>query len=303
MIFTAEPPLIQRRLRLLQNEGGIKLTYKDLCNEITALGFETELESEERVLKAANRALMTIFTERPLYKKLTMFKSKLTPTIQIRTVSHVGGEDITIKYEGAKSYSFTTYGTGRCFVQGGSPIKTVDFSEEGEIHRGFLNGSGFLRFVGEYSYTVLDLAIFSETFSEKAEDIPTLSDFREYEMKKCCSDFLAFISPPTDEYGMTIEGATLKGGIMSIPESYSGKINLVYKSAPQKLTGNLDEEIILPSGCEHLPALLASAYVWLDDEDDKAQYYMSLYREAMSAVKYYDRESFDNKYYNVNGWA
>ena len=279
------------------------MTYKDLCNEITALGFETELESEERVLKAANRALMTIFTERPLYKKLTMFKRKLTPTIQIRTVSHVGGEDITIKYEGAKSYSFTTYGTGRCFIQGGSPIKTVDFSEEGEIHRGFLNGSGFLRFVGEYSYTVLDLAIFSETFSEKAEDIPTLSDFREYEMKKCCSDFLAFISPPTDEYGMTIEGATLKGGIMSIPESYSGKINLVYKSAPQKLTGNLDEEIILPSGCEHLPALLASAYVWLDDEDDKAQYYMSLYREAMSAVKYYDRESFDNKYYNVNGWA
>ena len=279
------------------------MTYKDLCGEITALGFETELESEERVLSAVNRALMTIFTERPLYKKLTLFKKQLSPILKTDTVNHVGGKDVTVEYKGARSYSFKTSGTGRCVITEDGTAVTVDFSENAELHRGFLHGDGALRFTGEYSYTVYDITLFGEIFSEKTEDIPALSDFRDYDMSKYCGDFLGFVSAPTDECGMAIEGALLEGCVMSIPEAYSGKINLTYKSAPKKLTGNLDEEIPLPLGCEHLPALLASAYVWLDDDSDKAQYYMTLYREAMSAVKYYGREKIDSKYYDVNGWA
>lgn len=279
------------------------MTYKDLCSEITALGFETELESEERVLSAANRALMTIFTERPLYKKLTLFQHNISPIAKVRTVKHIGGEEVSVKYEGAKAYSFTAKGNGKYIIHTRNSSKTFDFSESETVHRGFLNGTGFLRFIGEYSYTVYDLAIFGETVSEALEDIPMLSDFSEYEMSKCCDDFLAFASLPTDENGIPIDGASVLGGVMSIPSDYSGKISLVYKSAPRKLSGNLDEEVILPYGCEHLPALLASAYVWLDDDADKAQYYMTLYREAISAVKYYDREKIDSKYYDVNGWA
>lgn len=279
------------------------MTYNDLCSEITALGFETELESEERVLNAANRALLTIFTERPLCKRLTLFKNKLSPIIRMSRISHKGGEDVSVQYEGAKAFSFKAHGTGRCVVLEKSSPAVIDFSENGRVYRGFLHGNGALRFIGDYSYTVYDLAIFDEIFSESVDDIPVVSDFCEYVLREYCDDFLAFISSPTDEYGQAIEGASLRCGIMSIPESYSGKISLIYKSAPKKLTGNLDEEILLPPGCEHLPALLASAYVWLDDDADKAQYYMTLYKEAVAAVKYYDRESIDSKYYDVNGWA
>ena len=90
---------------------------------------------------------------------------------------------------------------------------------------------------------------------------------------------------------------------MRIPESYFGKINLIYKRAPEKLVGNPDDDVPVPDGCEHLLPLLAASYVWLDDDPEKSQYYMSLYREAMSAVKYYDRAHIDNSYHVINGWA
>ncbi len=246
---------------------------------------------------------MTIFTERPIYKSVTLFNRQLTPILQMRTVNHTGEENIAIKFEEAKAYSFRTYGKGRYVVQYRSSAQSFDFSKSGELHRGFLDGYGFLRFIGEHSYTVCDLAIFDELLGESIEDIPTLSDFSEYDMSKLCEDFLSFVSLPTDEYGTIIEGSTLCGSTLTVPSSHTGRINLTYKAAPKKLSGKPGEQITLPHGCEHLPALLASAYVWLDDDADKAQYYMSLYREAMSAVKYYDREKIDNKYYDVNGWA
>lgn len=279
------------------------MNYKDLCNEITALGFETELESEERVLCAANRALNTIFTERPLYRTLELYARKIAPVESIKKLKHVGGERIDVNFKDAKAYSFRTWGSGRCVIIKTGYYEVIDFSEDGALHRGFLHGTGIMSFVGNYSYDVYDIEIFDEIFSENKEDIPYFSDFREYEMKKYRDDFLAFVSMPTDENGIKIEGALLQDGIMRIPSDYSGKINVIYKSAPRKLTGRLSEEIILPVGCEHLPALLASAYVWLDDDAEKAQYYMSLYREAMSAVKYYNREKIDNEYHDVNGWA
>ena len=279
------------------------MTYKDLCADITALGFETEIESEERVLNAVRRALMTIFTERPLYKKLTFFKPKLSPLLRIESITHHGGEECEVKFNGARAYSFKTDGVGRCILKDGSVESVIEFSKTNELHRGFLHGSGTFTFVGEYSYTVYEIRVFSEIYSDDPDKIPSGFGDTEYDMMSFCDDFLAFASLPTDEYGRVISGSSLSGGIMSIPESYSGKINLTYKRAPQRLTGNLDEEIILPYGCEHLPALLASSYIWLDDDADKAQYYMSLYREGISAVKYYNREKIDNAYHTVNGWA
>ena len=281
------------------------MTYNDLCNEIISLGFETELESGERVLSAVNRALMTIFTERPLYKELTFFSRQITPMIEHEVIHHKGGEKVLISYsDEAKAYSFRTDGKGRyAVVLRSESGKTFDFSKSGELHRGFLEGAGAIFLIGDYSYTAYNFAIFDELFGDKVEDIPVISDYLKFKMSDYCDDFLSFVSLPTDEEGKEITDAQLNGGVMSIPRSYTGKIQLVYKSAPKTLSGNPNEEIILPVGCEHLPALLASAYVWLDDDAEKAQYYMSLYREAMSAVKYYGKDISNGAYYDVNGWA
>jgi hypothetical protein len=88
-----------------------------------------------------------------------------------------------------------------------------------------------------------------------------------------------------------------------IPSDFSGKITLTYKRGAKNVTGIADEKILVPEGCGHLVALLAASYIWLDDDSEKAEYYMSLYREGMSAVKYYNRLQIGANYLSTNGWA
>ena len=64
------------------------MTYNDLCNDVISLGFENELESPERMLNAARRALAIIYTERPIYKKLTVMKPKISPILKSSISSH-----------------------------------------------------------------------------------------------------------------------------------------------------------------------------------------------------------------------
>ena len=49
--------------------------------------------------------------------------------------------------------------------------------------------------------------------------------------------------------------------------------------------------------------LLAAAYVWLDDDAEKAQYYMSLYRDGMASLKLYSPRCVSTEYEDVTGWA
>ena len=278
------------------------MTYKDLCADIACLGFETEFDSPERVLNATNRALMIIYTERPLYGTVTINRPKIFPTAKIDDFSHKGGE-ANLFICNARAYSFKTSGIGKYKIYEGENEKIFKFSQNVEYHRGFLHGEGKIEFLGEYSYSVYDFCLFDEIYSQNIEDIPTASEYAEYRIKDYADGFLSFVSLPADEQGRAIKDSSARGGVVKIPSSYSGRINIIYKKCAQRLLGNPDEEIILPDGCEHLLALLAASYVWLDDDADKAQYYLTLYREAMSGVKYYDRTAIDNSYHITNGWA
>ena len=278
------------------------MTYNDLCADVTALGFEDQLEADDRLLCATRRALRIIFTERPLHKVIRFFQSPISPVIKIDNISHMGGDVDTIPFN-AKAYSFKTTGNGsyRIIDEGGT--KTIDFSGSESIQKGFLFGEGRLEFLGNYSFTVYDLAIFDEITGKDESDIPLLCDFIEYDVKNYTDDFLAFSSPPENEYGIPISHASVGAGKIRIPANYIGKVRLPYKAAPASISGDPDEELVLPDGCEHLLALLVASFVWLDDDADKAQYYMNLYREGMAAVKFYDRSSVNSSYQDVLGWA
>ena len=269
---------------------------------MAALGFEGELELSDVVLHATERALKMIFTERPLLKLVQFYQKPINPVIRIEALTHSGKEGDSVPFN-AKAYSFRTTGEGSYRITDQSGTVTVDFSGIESVHKGFLHGDGKLEFLGNYSYTVYDLAIFDEILSGSEDDIPVLCDFIEYDVKSYAKDFLSFTSPPENELGVSIQGASVCGGKMRIPSSYNGKIRLLYKAAPTKITEGADEELTLPDGCEHLLSLLVASFVWLDDDAEKAQYYMNLYREAMAAVKYYDRAGVDTTYQDVIGWA
>ena len=278
------------------------MTYNDLCIEVAALGFESEIEPTADILRATKRALRMIFTERPMYKLIQFYQKPLNPVIKIKVLSHSGKETERISFD-AKAYSFRTTGDGSYRISDSGGTRTVDFSGMENLHKGFLYGEGTLEFIGNYSYTVYDLAIFDEILSKNEKDIPILCDFLEYDVSSHAADFLAFCSAPEDELGIPIANASVCGGKMRIPANYSGKIRLTYKAAPSDIGADTDGEIVLPDGCEHLLALLVASFIWLDDDSDKAQYYMNLYREAMAAVKFYDRAHLDSSYQDVIGWT
>ena len=79
--------------------------------------------------------------------------------------------------------------------------------------------------------------------------------------------------------------------------------NISYKAKPNLPSGAPDESLSLPPGCEHLLALLTAAYVWLDDDSDKAQSYMALYRDGINSVKLGNRRHIDKEFHDVYGWC
>ncbi len=278
------------------------MTYNELRSEVCALGFEPDIESEERLLFATNRAMNIIFTERPLYKTLSLSKPQMLPVFKTDSIEHKGSETLSLDVCG-KSYSFITSGTGGYTVQDSYGTEAHEFSANEKVHKGFLHGNAKIEFFGEYFYTVYSFAVFDELYGESENDIPLLDGFYEYDVKQHAPDFLSYISSPEDELGNSIPGAEVSAGTMSIPTDYFGRIFLKYKAAPKPIGKNGDESLVLPDGCEHLLPLLVSAYVWLDDDTDKAEYYMMLYRDGMAAVRAYNRSAIDSEYTVKDGWA
>ena len=279
------------------------MTYNDLREGVAALGFESEIENEDAVRHATARALRCIYTERPCYGTLVIGKNKIAPAVGLDRIYHRGGELLRIPLDGARSYSFRTSGIGAFEISDESGTRNFSFSGNDGLHRGFIHGSGELLFKGDYSYTVSNLALYDELFGPSVEDIPIAASHIEYNVKDYVNDFLSFILPPKDSSGRDIKGASVRGSTVSIPCEYEGDVTILYKKAASEPSGAPEEEITVPDGCEHLLPLIVAAYVWLDDDAERSQYYMSLYREGMSAVKYYGRAYVNSEYRDVNGWA
>jgi hypothetical protein len=277
------------------------MTYKELCDDVLALGFEVNIEDGERLLFAARRALNLIFTERPLYKTLELYENPKKPTVKLSDFLHRGGEIIEIPFS-QRAYSFTAHGEGSYRITDSSGERVIDF-KNGIAERGFLYGEGKIEFLGDYLYTVTGFALYNELFGSKSEDIPLADGKTEHEIIRHAPDFLSATDSPRDKTGRIIKGASVSGGKLFLPADFCGAVRLEYKLRAPEINGNSDEDFIVPEGCSHLVGLLTSAYYWLDDDAEKAEYYMSLYREAMIAVKLYTRPKSDAEYSVTDGWA
>ena len=276
------------------------MTYNDLCDEVTALGFETTIDSPERLFSAAKRALRTMLTEYPRFKTVTLYCLPLTPSASFKEIIHSGGEERLIRFSSSRALSFKSSGKGAVIINDERGERTVSFSGTLETSRQFLYGDGEITLVGEYSYAVLDLAFWKEITDDSVDSIPLLNTPREFDVKPLTDGFISFSGPPVDGDGREIEGARLEGTVLILPHSFKGSVSVSCKCGTDLSEAG---EIDIPSCCEHLLALLTASYYWLDDDSDKAQYYASLYREGMSALRYYTRARLDSDYKIGNGWA
>ena len=127
---------------------------------------------------------------------------------------------------------------------------------------------------------------------------------REYILAEEFVDFLCATCEAVDRVGRKIPGSSISSGVLTVPYEYKGEIIVKYrKRAPRVSINTPDAEFDIPAELEPLVPLLTASYIWLDDDPDKAQYYMSLYRDGMSGVKLYTRRGVDTRIADVTGWA
>jgi hypothetical protein len=81
-------------------------------------------------------------------------------------------------------------------------------------------------------------------------------------------------------------------------------VNLLYKRTPKVVLSVGDSaDLGISDRYGHLLSLLVASYVWLDDEEDKAVYYKSLYDEEAARLERDDRSIGDSRIKDVLGWC
>ena len=278
------------------------MTLNDIKKEVAHLGFESESAIDGSIESAVRRALSTVYTEHGPVGMGRIYQSSPIPKIHVPVIVHNSHDDEVISIDSG-SYAFVISGDGYFEVTDEDGARTEEFhTREGYVY-GNVKGCGTIRFCGEFRYTVYDLCIYEQVLAA-GEAPPRYASVREYDLKEYLPDFLCALSLALNSRGEIIAGSSVRSGVLRVPYEYAGEIILEYrKKAPAVSINAPDDELDIPSELEHLVALLTASYVWLDDDPEKAQYYMSLYRDGMSGVKLYTRKNVDTKFNDVTRWA
>ena len=278
------------------------MTLDELKNDVAALGFEGSVEDDDIFIASVNRALGLIYTDRPVSKTIVVHFDSPRITLKKEFIEHHSGEQITISVRG-RGLSFRTIGEGECIIQDEGGGSFVNFSTKNQLTRRKLKSSGTLTFSGDYYYTVSNLVVFDDLVSQNLTDVREYSPRKEALPTDYCEDFRAFAGPPRNIRGEIVREADLRDGRISVPYEFSGDIYLTYYRSPAKIS-EMDPSlrVDVSEECAPLLPLLTASFLWLDDDSAKAQYYMSLYRDAIANIKRFSTVRIDDEY-GVNGWA
>ena len=279
------------------------MTLNDIKKEVAHLGFESESAIDGSIEGATRRALSTIYTEHGARGTGRLYQSSPIPRRYIPAIAHTGKEEEVISLVWS-SYAFVVSGVGAFQVSdSGGNVRYEEFDTYNGYVHGKVIGAGVIRFKGDFRYTVYDLCIYSEAFAD-GEAPPRYGKMREYDLKDVFPDFLCAITAPKTADGEMIKNSSITGRRLLLPYDYTGEVLVEYrKSAPAVSINTPDLDLDIPDELKDLVPLLVAAYVWLDDDADKAQYYMSLYRDGMSAVKLYTRRCIDTEFDDTTRWA
>lgn len=280
------------------------MTLKELQNEVLSLMFETSFDDYTAFIAAANRALSVIHSERDRTEVLKIYKRALKPSFRLEHASHRAGTDLCFKLSGS-ALSFTAVGNGKVLFTDGENESEIDFSGNKSIIKKIIRtGNADLVFSGGYDYDIYELCSFDFLKSSDENEIPIFEELESFDIKKYDARFIAFSALPEDSSGRALEGARAEGRFLRLPRLYEGEVNVYYKRAPRYIKeGDIDGFIDVSDECSHLLPLLCAAYLLFDDNEGLSDYYLSLYKNGMSAVKVYNRSSLSSSYRDVLGWA
>jgi len=278
------------------------MTIYQLKDDVARLGFESEIEDEDHFIASANRALSVIYVDRPVTKTAIATLGGPRVAQKREFIEHFSKEVITIPFSGM-SLSFTSEGRGTCIITDSSGSNTVSLSMKDQLTKQFVNGDGYLTLTGDNYFTISNFAVFKDKTSNNTPDIPLYTPFRELNPSDWCNDFRAFAGPPCDKDGNPVDEVKLIDGRVRAPYELRCEVYLTYYRSPTLMSvDNILVPIDISNESAPLLPFLTAAFLWLDDDPAKAQYYMNLYRDLMANIKMFSTNKIDADY-RVNGWA
>jgi hypothetical protein len=300
------------------------MTVSDLYQAVAKLGFENSLEDDGVFLYAANRALLQVNAIRPHTKLLRLHHAPIANLLGGIGYDAVekGETDLIYTADGARGYAFEADGHGACYIErqdsatgAWQMIRDVSFDTDGfTLFRGLIDaaeGLVRLRFVGEYLYYIRGVALYGRLRSGKAEDVPAYGATVSYDLTAMADDFMDLAAPPmldgAERVALSADWSIEEEHILHLPREAAGNYLIEIHRRPKPITEDEDlannvAEIDLDEDlCALLPNLIAS-YVWADDEPEKAQYYLSLYREQSYSIEAKKKNLAPPKFVSVNGW-
>ena len=279
------------------------MTLNDIRDEVGELGFDEPPRNTAALVRAVRRALAVIYTERGVHAVARFFKRVPENTVAVKEIFHRGGEKITVE-AGYGAYSLFLSGKGSFTVTDGKDTVSYAFDTEGGRYCGYLKENATFTFIGEGCYSVYNFYLYPGFYSETKSAIPTSVGSEEYLISDIIPDYMSALGVPKSPGGSIIAGAKISTDRVTLPTSYSGEVIIEYRKAPASVSADApDKDLGLPRDTEHLVPLLPAAYMWLDDDIEKAYYYMSLYREGVAALKLYNTRAIDTGVGDVSGWA
>ena len=305
-------------------------TIEELYSSVAQLGFETTLESDERFFYAANRALLQVNRIKPLTSIYKLNHFPLDNLIEGNTFEPLCKDKKALIFvaDSPKSYYFECNGNGQVIIEKSNAIgetwETIGVVELSSLdgrfneYKGFIrDGADFvtgyvrLRFTGEYLYYIQNVAMYGSLISTETKHIPVYAKYVAYDIASLTSDFLSLVCPPivdakrnvgfvlNDDYFVENDCKIL------IPASTKGVFDICNNRKPKEITSDsreMDGEIDWNAElCALLPNLIAS-YIWVDDEPEKAQYYLSLFREQVQEIAIQHKDMKPFVYRNKTGW-
>ncbi|MBR5449543.1 MAG: hypothetical protein IKV43_06095 [Clostridia bacterium] len=278
------------------------MTYNELKAQVASLGFERTVADDDGLRRAVERGLHTLYTDAPEVRVARIYISAPKLTKVYKTVQHSGTQTEVFTLLGT-AFSFRPHGDGAYTLRDKDDVTRVNFyATDGVVKGRISSGECSIRFEGENDYTVTSLATFGGRYDASLSAVPEYAERRTVDLATAIPDFGGVATMPVALSGnMSGIELSVRANLLYLPFLLDGEVEVEYYRLPQ-LGGAKDAPLDIPAGTEHLLAFLVASFIWLDDDAEKAQYYMALYRDGLLTYKHRLLSARDRNY-KTNGWA
>lgn len=276
----------------------MKLSYIEQA--LVDLNDGENIEYDTTFITAANLALDHI--SRIVPEERTAYIQAVAPVVAFLGDVDTGG---IYRTEGVRAIALRAMGRGKLLINGEQAAAWRSAGKYTDV-RVYLEGAtdATISFEG-VAGSVKDLAVWAHDYGS-VDDIPVYGHTVRYDMRRVVSDYGGHACTPIDvATGREIRRCIVESPYIMLPPAYVGEASVIYRHRPLHIT--LDDvkndiDIDIAPEYEDLIPLCMAYYVWLEDEPNKAAFFLARFNEAASLARQSHRRPGSDTVISYNGW-